>query len=509
MKVKPLSVFLRVSIVVGLAVVFGLQHTQSAIGFIGGVSMTPVDGPDGKPRGVFNLIIEPGKPTTDSFYVRNGSNETLKIAIFPSGYELNYQQGVITEVQELPDAMPEPGKWITVDRSEIVLTPDTSAKVNFTINVPATADVGDHMGTLFVQSMPKDVGTKGSGVGINIRNGVRVYMTVPGEIDRNLLVHKVKHKIYPFWQIFNRKLAFVLDLENKGNVTLTPKIDITMRGLFGAVGTQEGAQYVRLFRGQRQTGEKDWIKRAPYFGRFVANFAMHLGERKQINLDLTETMLPDKVVNIRYVFWVFPWQELIGLMFIGFVLYLVRSIWLYSVIASRLKTNAKLYVVTKGDTLTKIAGNFGIDARTLASFNLLRWPYQIETGDKLLIPTGRATQFEWRLRLRQVLFDSTTWRHLFGYLFNKHAYRRLTERVNAGLTGGTIGVSSASHIPDEILVADQGDTLDDIADFAGVSAQLIAKYNHLKPPYRLRAGQELLIPKSKTIKKATKRRPRS
>ncbi|MFA5009632.1 MAG: LysM peptidoglycan-binding domain-containing protein [Patescibacteria group bacterium] len=494
MRVKLLSVFLRASIIVGLAILFGLQQTPSVLGLVGGVSMTPVDGSDGKGRGVFNLIVEPGKPIKDAFYVQNASSETLKIAIFPSGYELN-PQGVITEVQELPDMMPEPGKWIQVDKSEVVLTPNTKVKIGFTINVPATADVGDHMGTLFVQSLPKSTGTKGSGVSINIRNGVRVYMTVPGEIDRNLLVHKVRHKIYPFWQIFNRKLAFVLDLENKGNVTLTPKIDITMQGLFGQVGKQEGVQYARLFRNQRQTAEKDWIKRAPYFGRFVVNFAMHLGERKQINLDLTETILPDKIINARYVFWVFPWQELIGLIFIGFILYLIRSIWLYFVIANRLKTNAKLYVVARGDTLTKIAGNFGLDARTLASFNLIRWPYNIEAGDKLLIPTGRATHFEWRSRLRQMLFDRATWRHLFGHLFNRHAYRRLTERANAGLTGRVGGVLPTSRRIDEVLIVERGDTIQDVAKFASVSVSTIAKYNRLKSPYRLRVGQELLAPK--------------
>ncbi|MFH0905698.1 MAG: LysM peptidoglycan-binding domain-containing protein [bacterium] len=504
MRVRLSSVFLRVLIIAGLTVLFGLQQAPPTLGLIGGTSITPADGLDGKPRGVFNLVVEPGKPTTDSFYVQNSSNETLKIAIFPSGYELS-KEGIVTEVQELPDAMPEPGKWIKIDKSEVVLTPNTKTNVGFTIDVPATADVGDHSAALFVQDIPKNVGTKGSGMKINIRTGVTVYMTVPGEIQRDLVVRKIQHRIYPFWQIFNRKLSFILDLENKGNVTLTPKVDITMRGWFGLAGKQEGAQYTRLSRGQRQVAEKEWIKRAPYFGRFVVNFEMHLGERKQVNLDRTETMLPDKVINARYVFWVFPWQELIGLIFVGFILHLIRSLWLYFIIANRLKTNAKLYAVVKGDTITKIAGKFGVDARTLAGFNLLRWPYNIETGDKLLVPTGRATQFEWRLRLRQILLDRGIWRHLFGHLFGKHSYRRLTERTDAGLVGESVSTPKVGRAADEILIVERGDTIDDIADFAGVSVQLIAKYNHLKPPYRLRAGQELCIPRPRrTVKKKSR-----
>ena len=49
-------------------------------------------------------------------------------------------------------------------------------------------------------------------------------------------------------------------------------------------------------------------------------------------------------------------------------------------------------------------------------------------------------------------------------------------------------------MPTEVLIAEQGDTIYDIAEFAGISVEEVIQLNSLRPPYRLRTGQEVLVP---------------
>ena len=111
---------------------------------------------------------------------------------------------------------------------------------------------------------------------------------------------------------------------------------------------------------------------------------------------------------------------------------------------------ALVYTVKPGDSLDKIAKKYGVSVKALIKENHLKKPYIIRPGQKLKIPTTGRRKFT-------------------GYI--KYKVKR-------------------------------GDTLSEIAQKFGVSVKEIARLNHLKKPYRLRAGQILKIPKkySKTAK---------
>ncbi len=473
-----------------VALVLGaLAWMVPARALLGSVSMEPVEDTTGAKRNVFDLIVKEGETINDAFYVQNTSSESVRVFMFPSGFEL--QGDKVVQVQLPVDAPEEPGTWITIATSDMVLPPSTRRKIGFTIHVFNQADVGDHMATVFVQAIPLKTPTQGSGVSINVRSGVRVYMTVPGTIDRTLKVSKITHRVFPFWKLFTKKMAFAITFDNGGNVTLKPTIDITVQGLFGRVGRQEAAQYVKIGRGQTQTGEKEWIRRAPYFGRFVAHFDIHLGEREQVDEDGSKTMLPDEVLTARYVFWIFPWTELLVLLIIIFILHLLRSAWLYWIIVQRMRIKTKVYTVAKGDTLMKVSSKLGIDPRVLAKFNLVRWPYELRPGDKLLVPVGKHTGAEWRISHSSLFTDREFWLTIFGHLFKRKTPQLLADQASGrGITGSKVREFTT-------LVADKGDTIGDVADFAGISVRELAKHNSLKPPYILKAGQELRIPKAK------------
>ena len=239
------------------------------------------------------------------------------------------------------------------------------------------------------------------------------------------------------------------------------------------------------------------MKRAAYFGRFKAEFDIHTGEKEQFNKDGTKTMLPDEIIKQTYIFWLWPWRELMTILLVVLVLYLIRSVWLYTIIMRRLRVKTEMYKVVSGDTLMKVANKLGVDARVLAKFNLLKWPYELKTGDVLLVPIGYHRGAEWTVKQREMFSDKEFALSIVGHLFRRRTSHAMVDTL------GKPGRSGGSAKP-TVLIAETGDTLGDVADFAGVPMTALAEYNRIKPPYKLRPGQQIKIP-PKSNKRQRKR----
>lgn len=470
-----------------------------AYGLVGSISIVPADNEHGSKRNVFVHTIREGEVIEDSVAVTNRTTNSLKVFIFSGGQEV--VNGELVEADVVGDRIDEPGTWLVFPQQEIVLSPAERRVVDFEIHVPDKVNVGEHQTILYVQSVESSgAAQKTSGLNINIRNGVTIYMTVPGEIDRTLVIDRISHSIRPFWKLFTKEMYFTIDFKNEGNITLRPLADIKVQGLFGHAGEEKDVKIAKIRRGDTARGEKKWIKRAPYFGRFVATFDFHLGETEQVNEDGSTTLLPDEIVKARYVFWIFPWIETIYLIILLFLLYLLRSLWLYVVIINRLKTKTEVYTVAKGDSLTTIGSKLGISPRILVKFNLIPWPYEVHPGDKLLVPVGKFTGGEWHGRVSDMVRDKNIWKGVWGHLFRRRNVHKLTHK-HVQPTG------KSAQAP-KTVVAEAGDTVEDVAKFLGVDKQDIIEANDLRPPYRLKAGQELKVPavSSKKPTKATRRR---
>ena len=455
-----------------------------------GIALDPTIG-SGINRNYYGYVLAEGEQMDDAITVLNTSNETKTFILFGGGSTLNPDY-TLSPTETTPDKQPNTGTWITFEKNRFTLKAHSEAVAKFTIKVPDNADVGDYQGEIYAQEIVPEAQTKGTGVQILTRIGVGVYNIVPGDIKRDLFIKKIGHHVIS-GRGDNRKLIFRIKFDNQGNVRLTPTIDIKVRGFFGKVGEQMGATYGTIARGQTTTLEGEWVRRAPYFGRFVANFTFHLPAREQVNKDRTKTQLPEIVITKRYVFWVFPLTEILYLLIALFVVYLLRSVWLYYLIVNRLKTKTTIYTVVAGDTLTKIASKMSADPRILAKFNLLRWPYEVKPGEKLLIPVGKLQKSEWQERLQQVLGHRNIIIKAVTHFFS----RRNTHEISKRMQGI---ISTDKNLAAEVVIVDRGDTIEDVAQYAHISIETIIRLNHLRPPYRLRAGQELLIPKLKNKK---------
>ena len=473
---------------------FLLTQSIGIVSAFGSLSLEPVTREGEGIRHTFKYIIAEGEEIEDQVVITNSGNITVTAMLIPSGHLQENGKLIVVEPETLVAKL-DPGYWVEVSEQEIKISPNSSKTVSFKIKVPDTADVGEHVGAILTAQriVDSDSDFEGSGMNIITQVGSRLTVTIPGDVYRELLINNITHKII---KKKNRLLTFEFNLTNSGNVSLKPTIDIDMKGLLGFVGRIEDEGFASIVRGDTVIVGKSWIKRAPYFGRFVADFDIHLGEHTQINKDGTTTILPDEVITARYVFWIFPWVELLYLLLVISMLYIIRSFWLYIIVMRRLKIKTEIYTVKPGDTLTIISKKLNVNAKVLARFNMMVWPYEVIVGDKLLLPIGILTGSEWRKKEKEILSDKEIMGGIFGHLlFKKRNMHKVAGKLDKSKPKPEKIIKSLKNT--EILIVEAGDTIKDIADFAKTTEKKIMEYNQLVSDNDLYEGQEIVVPKKK------------
>ncbi|KHK93627.1 membrane protein [Novosphingobium malaysiense] len=131
--------------------------------------------------------------------------------------------------------------------------------------------------------------------------------------------------------------------------------------------------------------------------------------------------------------------------------------------ASR-QDRAGFHIVEPGETLSGIANRTGVASATLAEANGIEPPYIIRAGQKLAIPGENAP---------------------------RTASRVIETRQPAATA------ASGSPETESVHVVEAGETLGGIAARAKVPRVLIAEANGLQPPFIVRVGQKLQIPRTR------------
>ena len=529
---------------VGLAVLAWPLASLAVEG--GGISVFPADH-KAYPgtRSWFVYEVEPGTTITDKVQVINNNSRTMniRVAVLDGAVTNDGGYTLVGNNDENKDI----GTWSSLSKTLLVMPPYTKQFIDLEVKVPENADVGSHPGGVVIwedQAMKPDSQKKSAGqLSVMTRVAARLYLTVPGDIIRKLDITNVRHTIE------NGVLYFRMTLHNAGNVQLLPAADITLKGIFGKIGEQPGSHLGMLLRGSTIESRVPWQKKAPKIGRFVANFRIHYGEK-----DFKGEYVKDEYQDIRYVFWLLPsWLTIAWWVGIIFLLFLMRKFWLWVIVRQRMNTKTAKHTIRKGETLTIIANIHAVDAKKIAKFNLLKWPYDLQVGDVLLIPAGQMTKEEKayqkahpELQTRHLdLLSASKQGILMGQLQNlfrrrsnipiRHSgeppgrlqnrtdqsdsVRQLAESQDDGLSGRNDNTppilplvrGGVGGVGIEPVIIEVGDTVKTVAEFAGVTPQEIIALNKLNWPYKLRAGQELFIPVAGTseseVSDKVKRKP--
>ncbi len=150
----------------------------------GGIGGKPAYPRSDNPRtkSIFVYTLEPGAVQKDGVLLMNNANETKTLLL--DAVDSMISSGGAFACRQSGEPKSDVGSWITLAKSEAALASAATKIIPFTINVPQNADVGEHDGCIIIQEKKEPTSVQ-SGVTLSFRTGIRVAITIPGEITKN------------------------------------------------------------------------------------------------------------------------------------------------------------------------------------------------------------------------------------------------------------------------------------------------------------------------------------
>lgn len=308
---------------------------------IGGLGIYPAN-PDPNQsfsKARFNFLIEAGKEAQDKVaVVNNFTDKPVRVRVWAV-------DGVMTKDGSLAPA-PESekrdvGAWISLAESEFDLAPKEKKIIDFTLRVPANAEVGDHVGAIMAKALDVPEATTEqktdkveSGFKVVTQVGSRVYLTVPGEMVRSL-----KFNSFSWERRVNKKIEedlfyFILKFKNEGNVRAEPAGKILVKNWFG----QTVAEISVLARPIFPKNEVDWSVQwgKPMIGSFTA---------------IAELIYNDQTLTKKVNFFIWPPKTI--MVYWGVGLGLLLTIILLVVLSAK-KFMASVARAGRGDNMPSV-----------------------------------------------------------------------------------------------------------------------------------------------------------
>ncbi len=369
------------SVVALLLLVLLSPQLVSAIEYrgIGGQPANPrSDNP--RSNSIFIYALKPGESVKDAVIVRNGTEQTNTILVYPTD-SLVSSGGAFACEQKVEDAN-NVGSWIKMDRTEVELPPQGSETVGFTLTVPKDADVGEHNGCIAIQSgtaLPeKDV----NGLTLSFRSAIRVAVTVPGKINKSLNITKLELQKASSAD----KQGVKTEFRNRGNVSLDTDVTVQMTGPFGRQIEKIDGTYVMLsgvsteLNFELKRPKIPWFYTVSVIGKYNDDPSKPLGQ----TADKNNVVVKSKTVII----WPSLKQLAIIMLILAVVIAIFMKFFYKKYLLKKRQKSARRYIVKKGDTLEGIADKLGVSWYDVALLNNLKAPYKLSSGKKLLyVPT--------------------------------------------------------------------------------------------------------------------------
>ncbi len=350
----------------------------------GGVGGAPLVSLDPTKKGWFVYQLGPGESYDDTFVVRNTSDKPWIAVVYPAdqspasggGFALKQKGAEMTGV----------GSWTKMEGAdengivEVLLEPGEQKLIPFTITIPNDAEVGEMAGAVMVEK--KDPATAESpkfnsgraGVVLSMRTGTRIYNTVPGNINEELVV--VSGEFLKKGEL-NGMTQYLLsyDIENKGSISTNAKMVTTAKNAWRGdeVFYDTAEEPPEFIVSPDTTFDYNGRILMPKFGKIEVASKVFMVDRKG-----EETQIAEEYFSVIII----PWKE-VGLGVLVIALIVLFFIW------RKRKYSGKGwngYTIKTGDTITALAEQHGIDWKFLAKVNRIKTPYILNKGDKILVP---------------------------------------------------------------------------------------------------------------------------
>lgn len=373
------SVRVWVLIFVVLAGIAIFTNNALAIEY-GGMGGRPAYPRPDNPRteSIFIHTLEPGAVQEEGVLLLNNTDEQKTFLVY--AVDSMVSSGGAFACRQMAEPKKEVGSWITLAKSEVTLDSGASEIVPFTITVPQNAGVGEHNGCIVIEEKKEKIEGQ-TGMTLTFRTGLRVAITIPGEITRKLEI--VDFKIEPQKDGGYLLRAFA---KNLGNVSIDADVQVVTRYFFGLTLAQHGGQYP-ILRGE--TSEWNFELKKPFWGGWYrSSFVVEYDENPEATVGVKSGKALTRLEGPSHWFWSSPTPaalaiEIAVLLLIAFGGFLF---WLSQKRKRWIKENWIEYEVKDGEDINTLAKRFDVSWKLLAKVNKLKPPYALKSGEKIKVP---------------------------------------------------------------------------------------------------------------------------
>ncbi len=359
-----------------LVTMSGLPVSALSYGGLGGRPANP-DPANPRTQSIFIYTLDHLATKNDEILMSNSADVDKSVDLYTvDGIVTN--TGAFTCKQRSEDRKGAAG-WIQLASSTVRLAPNQKEKVGFTITIPADADVGEHNACIVFQ--PSDDNGEASGnIRLRTRQALRVAITIPGELKRDI-------SIASFGVTDESSKHIVsLGLHNDGNVSADVNAQVVIESLLGAAMYKNGGEYPVL-AGQKLDLAFSNDKR-PFFGGWYRAYATIEYDKTPGTFGINDkNNLITKRTDTSTIFIAPSVGGGIVLMLGGAAIVAIIG-WLLYGYKRRQRERQTWHLVTiKRDMqIDELAAEYRTNWKDIRRVNHLKPPYSIRKGDKIRLP---------------------------------------------------------------------------------------------------------------------------
>lgn len=334
-------------------------------------------------RSIFILTLKAGEVVEDGVRVYNYTNEPRTVLV-DAVDSISATDGSFSCKQN-SEKKTAAGAWMKLDAKQVTIKPKSNELVKFTVTAPENVGPGEHGACITAQDTKNVAAKSGAGVLLGFRNAIRVAITVPGKIVKDLSIEKVT-------VARNEKGNYTVSpvSKNNGNVSLDVKARVQLRSFIGQETEVKSADYPVIAGATTGWG---FEFQQPFWGGFYRAYtSLNYNADPSVGLGEQTSGQQKKVRRDTGYFFMMPKPQALAvelgvpLLALGVLFTVLRRRRARRTAHKRLAS----YIVQAGDTVASIAAAHNCKWKKLAKLNGLKAPYMLQVGQTILIPKAAS-----------------------------------------------------------------------------------------------------------------------
>lgn len=177
------------------------------------------------------LKAEPGKTAKGKVAVGNPSKEPITVSLAVKTFS------VANLTYDYTFGSGDASGWVSLDNATVTIKPGETAKINYTVTVPAKATPGGYYFAVFASTTVSGAGEPGT-----VQAASLVYMTVAGELVRTSVMQNASLPVF----VTGGEIPYSFDVKDTGNVHFTAYFYGQTEALLLGKQTEAGASHLLM-----------------------------------------------------------------------------------------------------------------------------------------------------------------------------------------------------------------------------------------------------------------------